>query len=144
MGYTTQFEGSFNIDKEVDKETYKLLKGIADTRRIKRAGLDKKYGVEGEFYFKDEKTGVVNYNEPPRTQPSLYCQWIIQEDRKTIIWDDGEKFYNYVEWIEYLINSILQPRGYTVNGLVIWQGEDMMDRGLISVKNNIVITKDLQ
>jgi hypothetical protein len=153
MGYTTDFEGKFTINKPVDDDTYNLLKGIATTRRMKRSGLSEKYGIDGEFYFEKEDFGncgqsdkpkqgrIVDYNNPPRTQPGLWCQWLIQEDRKTIEWDEGEKFYDYVEWIEYLIVTILSPRGYKVNGEVTWQGEDGYDMGKIIIKDNKVTTK---
>jgi hypothetical protein len=114
---------------------------------MKRAKLSEEYGVDGEFYFEDDgdfgqsrnpKFGIiVNYNEPPSTQPSLWCHWIILDDMQTIQWDGGEKFYNYVEWLEYLISKILEPAGYIVNGVIQWVGEDIFDdRGSISVEDN--------
>jgi len=146
MGYTTDFEGVFKIDKPVDEETAKLLKGLANSRRMKRN--IKGYGVEGEFYVEDVETedfwnkerdpNIVDYNTPPRTQPSLWCQWLLQEDDQTIAWDGNEKFYEYVEWIRYIIDRILQPRGYVVNGRVYWYGEGRHDNGLISVVDNKV------
>jgi len=63
------------------------------------------------------------------------------EQKTVIIWDSGEKFYEYVDWIKYLIDKILKPRGYVVNGLVDWQGEEFDDRGKIIVFNNVVKVK---
>ena len=54
------------------------------------------------------------------------------------MWDEGEKFYDYVEWMEYLIEKILKPRGYVVNGQVTWQGEDSDDKGMIDIRANVV------
>jgi len=152
MRYTTEFYGEFKINKKVDKKTYDLLKGIAETRRIKRGNLPKKYGVEGEFYCKNvddfgqsknpNEGKIINYSIPPKTQPSLYCQWLIQKDRQTIQWNGGEKFYNYIEWIKYLIKAILKPRGYFVNGEVEWQGEKPEDFGKIIIKNNVITIKN--
>lgn len=152
MGYTTDFEGGFKINKPVDEETYKLLIGLANTRRMKRSDLDKKYGVEGEFYCEDtENMGqtdkpsqgkIVDYNKPPKTQPGLWCQWLIQDDKQIIRWDGVEKFYDYIEWIKYLIKTILEPRGYEVNGEVAWYGEDRSDIGIIVIKDNNVSTKE--
>lgn len=151
MGYTTSFEGEFKVNKPVDEKTYDLLVGLATTRRMKRSGLDPKiYGVEGEFYCEDRRDSgqqnkpskgkIVDSNEPPSTQPSLWCQWLIQEDSQTIKWDEGEKFYHYVEWIKYLIDKILKPRGYIVDGEVHWRGEEFRDIGTIVVKDNKVKT----
>ena len=113
---------------------------------MKRQGLDAKYGVDGEFYYNPDSTefgqehdgSIVEFNRPPSTQPGLWCQWAPTEDRQGLEWDGGEKFYDYVEWMQYLIEQILKPRGYVVNGQVTWQGEDSDDRGMIDVRNNVV------
>jgi len=153
MGYSTDFRGEFKINKKVDEETYKLLVGLALTRRVKRSGLPKKYGVDGEFYFEESdfdnfgqsetpKEGkIVNNNEPPSTQPGLWLQWQIQEDHETIIWDRQEKFYNYIEWIIYIIDKILKPRGYVLEGRVDWRGEEWDDNGTITIKDNKISTR---
>lgn len=148
MGYTTEFEGSFKINKQVDQETFDLLRGLASTRRMKRTGLDKKYGVDGEFYVEEDnetpsKGTIVNYNVPPDTQPGLWCQWLIDDDKQTIYWDGVEKFYKYQEWIKYFI-KILKKKGYILNGTVLWQGEDIYDRGQIIIKNNKMKIKPLR
>lgn len=145
MGYTTDFEGQFDFDRPLDDDTYKLLTGLATTRRMQRN--IKGYGIEGEFFF-DEKDfdncgqtaddTVIDYNKPPRTQPSLWLQWIPTEDRLHLEWDGNEKFYRYVEWLKYLIQNIFNPRGYVLNGEVDYYGEDREDFGRIVIKNNIV------
>lgn len=79
-------------------------------------------------------------------QPGLWCQWVPNEDGTAIVWDEGEKFYEYVAWIEYLINHFLAPWGYKLNGEVRWVGEDSSDRGIILVVDNVVkvgIAKDV-
>lgn len=151
MGYSTDFTGEFVINKIIDDDTYRLLKGLATTRRMKRSGLEEELGQDGEFYFEDDgdygqsktpKYGeIVNYNQPPTPQPGLWLGWLIQEDKQTIMWDGGEKFYYYSEWITYLIDRILKPRGYVVNGEVEWNGEDHGDFGKIEVKDNVVTVK---
>lgn len=150
MGYTTDFEGQFNFDKPLDDDTYNLLEGISSTRRMKRKGLDPKYGVDGEFYYNPESNAfgqeddasVVNHNTPPRTQPGLWCQWVPTPDRLHLEWDYNEKFQEYIKWLEYLIEKIIAPRGYVLNGEVEWQGEDSRDIGKIVVKDNVVSTRE--
>ena len=146
MGYSTEFEGSFKINKPVDDDTYELLYGLATTRRMKRK-LGPEYGIEGEFFIakdsffgQDETPDIIDYNSPPITQPSLWCQWLIQEDRCTIKWDEQEKFYDYVSWIVYLIDKILKPRGYIVNCKVKWSGQSPNDTETIIVTDNKVRT----
>ena len=143
MGYSTDFSGQFTLDRKLDDETFDLLNGLASTRRMKR-NVDSKYGVDGEFYIgkgdfgQDEEDNIVDYNTPPRTQPSLWLQWIPTDDREHIEWDGNEKFYSYVEWIEYIINKVLKPKGYVLNGVVEWGGEERSDVGEITITDNVV------
>ena len=141
MGYSTDFSGKFTLNKPLDDETYKLLADLNQTRRMARQ-LGPEYGAEGEFYVDGEAgESVIDYNRPPSTQPSLWCQWQPTEDRMSIIWDGGEKFYEYVDWIKYIINRVLDPKGYVLNGEVWWDGEDQSDTGLISNTDNKVNIK---
>lgn len=153
MGYTTDFTGSFRVDKKLDDATFELLKGLSSTRRMARKGLDKTMGIEGEFFVdgkgfagQDDDASVVDHNRPPSTQPGLWCQWapVREDDGDYICWDGGEKFYEYVEWIQYLIKSVLAPRGYTITGVVKWQGEEMDDRGKLTITKNKITTKRLE
>lgn len=144
MGYTTEFEGQFDLNKKLDDETYEFLNKLATTRRMARS-VDAKYGVEGEFYVSGggyygqaDEDNVINHNRPPKTQPSLWCQWVPTADGLHIEWDECEKFYNYVEWIIYIIEKILKPRGYILNGSVRWRGESFDDSGTIEISDNMV------
>lgn len=144
MGYTTEFNGKFNLNKKLDKETHEFLTKLASTRRMKRK-LPPEYGIEGEFYVdgagyagQDREDSIVDYNKPPSTQPSLWCQWIPTHDGTAIEWDGGEKFYHYVDWIKYIIDKVLAPRGYSLSGVVDWRGEDWSDTGTIVVRDNKV------
>lgn len=148
MGYTTDFSGSFKLDRPLDIETFNLLKGLSSTRRMARNVDEKKYGVEGEFYVKgkgfagqDRDKTIIDFNTPPKTQPGLWCQWVPNDTGTEIEWDGNEKFYCYVEWIQYIIDKILTPRKYKLNGEVEWQGEDSGDVGKIVIKNNVVKVK---
>lgn len=100
MGYTTVFKGHFTFCCALDDETYKLLAGLESTRRMKRKFRKTDgYGVDGEFYVAEDEpvdpaTGkristIVDYNVPPRTQPSLWLHWIPSEDRRMLHWSGG-------------------------------------------------------
>jgi hypothetical protein len=84
---------------------------------------------------------IDEYNGPPSGQPSLWCQWTTNADGTEIEWDGGEKFYEYVEWMEYIIDSFLKPWGIVAEGEIEWQGEGRGDIGLIVVKDNVVNPK---
>jgi hypothetical protein len=102
-------------------------------------GPEAAYFVGGQGYAGQERdASVVDSNNPPKGQPGLWCDWTPSEDCTAIVWDGGEKFYYYGEWLKYLIDHFLGPWGYVVNGEMTWQGEDEEDVGTIYVVNNAV------
>lgn len=169
MGYTTDFNGQFDLNKPLAPEHKAYLEAFSGTRRMKRdayttedrpdpvrlaaglpVGLDGGYFVgegghagQGEWAWgsKPETFGILAYNFPPNGQPGLWCHWIPNDDGTAIYWDGGEKFYDYVEWIKYLIQHFLTPWGYVLNGEVEWFGEDANDRGMICIQDNVVKVK---
>ena len=148
MGYTTDFSGRFDLNKELSPKMKQYLTLFNETRRMKR-NTDEVFGVQGEFYVfgggsfgQANEPNIIDFNEPPTTQPSLWNQWTPTEDGMGIEWDGGEKFYSYTEWLVYLINKILAPNGYILNGVVQWQGEENGDVGEIFVENNRVFIQE--
>ena len=161
MGYNTDLIGSFEFNKPVTEELKNYIDRFSNTRRMKRdvekiktiypdwANLcfNGNLGEEGEYfvggdnilYGQGSDDSIVNGNFAPASQPGLWCQWIIRGDE--LVWDEGEKFYNYVEWLEYLIKHFFEPLGYVLNGDVLWQGEDYDDCGVICVQNNTIDLK---
>jgi len=137
MGYTTNFQGEFGLNKELTPTLKTFLEKLADTRRMSRV-VDVDFGVEGEFYVENDELGVTDNNNPSRTQPGLWCQWIPTEDGMGIEWDCNEKFYNYSEWLVYIIDTILAPNGYVLNGTVEYRGEEFSDIGELVVEDNQV------
>lgn len=159
MGYSTEFKGEFRLNKPLAPEHKAYLEKFAETRRFKRnesitatrpdpireavglpAGTDGGYfvGLRIPRHREYSAPDVVDYNREPAGQPSLWCQWVPSDDGSAIKWDGGEKFYDYVEWLEYIIQHFLTPWGYTLNGDVQWQGEEPGDIGLIVVKDSVV------
>lgn len=158
MGYTTEFIGSFEIDGDLNSEVIRLINGLSTTRRIKinTNELAKKmniteekciniYGKEGKFYFGNfsyNDTIILNNNEPPCDQPGLWCQWKLDIEQKKLVWDYGEKFYYYVEWLKYLIDNVFKLNNIELNGIMCYKGEDFDDMGCIKIcKNIITVTK---
>lgn len=158
MGYTTDFEGSFSLDKPLTTEHATYLRTFSATRRMKRDPMKAKdmidphrlavglpVGDDSEFFVgglgyagQENDSSVIEFNRPPAGQPGLWCQWVPGRGDSSIEWDGGEKFYAYVEWIRYLIEKFLAPWGYTLSGTVKWHGEDHDDMGRIVVENNKV------
>ena len=164
MGYHTDFFGSFDIHPSLKPEHIAYLKQFAYVRHMKRdpektalrpdplreavglsVGLEGAYfvGAGGDFgqeghVYSTAADDVLDHNHEPADQPGLWCQWVPSEDGAELKLDDGEKFYEYVEWLEYLIKHFLEPWGYTVSGQVDWEGDDRDDRGRIDVTVNII------
>lgn len=158
MGYSTDFDGQFNLDRPLSAEHAEYLVAFNDKRRMKRdpkiaetmpdpkrvavglpIGADGGYFVGGDgFSGQEHDVSVVDFNSEPAGQPGLRCGWWPSPDCCTIEWDGGEKFYFYVEWLQYLVAHFLKPWGYTLNGTVTWEGEGHDDKGRIVVKDNVV------
>ena len=79
----------------------------------------------------DDDPSILHCNEPPRGQPGLWCKWVPNEDGPVLVWSGAEKFYDYVEWLTYLIEHFLAPWGYFLDGEMTWQGEREEDRGIL-------------
>jgi len=109
VGYTTEFEGSFSIEPAMQQEHVAFINAYAERN---------------------------HRGDEPKT-PSYYCQWVVNNGK--LQWDMNEKFYNYVEWLEYLIEHFLSPWNYKLKGTIKYSGEETTDFGTITVKNNTVI-----
>lgn len=164
MGYTTDFDGSFDCTPALNESQIAYLKKFAETRRMKRdsniaatlpdplreaVGLP--IGEEGEFfvgcrgsYGQGGDDSVLNNNSPANTQPGLWCQWVPSDDGSQIEWDGGEKFYNYIEWIKYINEKFLKPWEIVLNGTVSWSGEDSGDVGVIVAKEGKIRYKEIE
>jgi hypothetical protein len=161
VGYSTYFKGQVNVFPALSQEHINYLTNFADIRHVARNNekipLDERASfwdeamqrrflsqgkpeVEGEFYIdgEDDDSSVLDTNRPPKSQPGLWCGWVPSEDGKMIVHDGGEKFYYYVEWLQYICKTFLAPAGYLANGIVGWQGEEVGDVGRIDVVNNNV------
>lgn len=106
MGYTAEFAGYLEPNREFTQEEINIITA-----------------------FNDERHEGTNY-------PGIWCQWTIENG--VLEWDGMEKFYNYIEWLEYLTVRFFEPWGIKLNGTMKWQGEDMDDRGKIEVVDNKV------
>lgn len=110
MSYHTKFTGQFDLDKTLTLEQFNILNDFAETDHRTEQGV-----------------------------PDIWCDWVPAKDGKAIACAGNDvSFYNYDEWLEYLIKHFLQPWGYALNGSARWQGEETGDTGTLSVRNNVV------
>jgi len=118
MGYTTYFQGNFtvNIPDTIPEET------IQDYYRA---------------FVRNQK----------KLDPNLsYCQWelIIDTNNKyDLCWDQGEKFYDYVEWLQLFLKDPFFSQ-FETSGLVYFSGEEVLDTGAIKIENKTVTVYCLQ
>lgn len=109
MGYTTKFTGTLKIEPALTLPHYQEILDIG------RDGANDETAPEGS-----------------------YMQWEPTKNGDGLSWDGGEKFYDYVEWLKWLIAKRLGPWGHTVNGTLKWSGESVSDNGTITVVDNAV------
>ena len=112
MGYDTKFEGEFRLDRPLAAEHSAILQRFAD-----------------------ESHNDTDY-------PGIWCQWVPSADGQALVWDQGEKFYDYVDWLKYLLTHYLIPWGYVLNGEVLWNGEAPGDIGKITVTKTAVRSQE--
>lgn len=156
MGYTTDFTGRFSLDKPLTLIHHKYLSAFADIRHMARdpekitkadpirTAAKLPIGKQGAYFVGNasedrgqaKSADIVDFNTPPEGVPGLWCDWAPDDLGLAIEWNGQEKFYDYQEWLQYIIDNFLGPWGYKLNGNVKWQGEDPADKGTISVVNN--------
>lgn len=166
--YINTFSQTRRIKRDVHKlmkiyEGKYGLPGVGPT-----ATPEEIYGIDGEWYVNNDFHGcpsIIDYNTPPghvmyndplykgmllyqenirrskecECQPSLWCQWILNDEGTELMWDEGEKFYNYIDWLNYLIKMFFTPWGIKLHGVVEYQGENPSDKGEIFVSSQAEI-----
>lgn len=159
MGYTTEFTGSVAVDPPLSPSEIDYLRRFAKSRRFARTAgpyaLDKESGFRGP--------DVIDYNQPPHGQPSLWCDWEPTSDGTAIEWNRVEKFHDADIWMQYLIDTFLKPGAsvqaelaqpipgrvydaafgaftfdHVVNGVIDAQGEDPDDTWRLVVRDGRV------
>ncbi len=117
MGLQTDFYGRFAFDHPLAAEHQAILEEFAEEEHEPGEGDDQ--------------------------PPNLYCQWKPTADGAWLEWDGVEKFYDYGEWLEYLISHFLKPWGYTLSGEVSYKGWTEGVAGTVSVEDNqVAVTRE--
>jgi len=117
MGYTTSFEGKFKLSKIPSGPVIAELLAL---------------------------TGEKGTKASKALPPDSYCQWELTRDCLHIQWDGGEKFYNYIEWLQFIITHVLKPDGVSISGEVKFDGEEFGDQGILKIKCGKVVSEKLQ
>lgn len=91
-------------------------------------------------YFDIVPTSTLDHNRPPTTQPGLWCNWESNPDGTLIRWNGAEKFYEYIRWLQYIIDHFMIPWGRKLTGEITFQGEARRDAGTMHITDNILTT----
>ena len=119
MGLNTDFHGQFTLDRPLTAKHQTILE---------------------EFTEEEHEPSKADADGQP---PNLYCQWRPTADGTGLEWDGAEKFYDYSEWLEYLIAHFLKPWGYVLSGEVRYNGWTEGVAGTIIVANNqVTVTRE--
>lgn len=119
MGYTTNFEGKVNFSRPLTVIEYNEL-----------------------CEMNDDPEKCRQYT-PKDTLPNAYMQWVSNKDGTALVWDGGEKFYDYIHWLRWLIKYYFTPRDIILNGEFRWAGEEVSDVGVLKVLDNKVSSEKL-
>lgn len=149
MGYTTEFKGQIRVEPKLSQEEIEFFTKFTETRRMECDQGPYYVNRGGSFGQDSTDTGVISYNSPPSGQPGLWCQWIPTEDGQFIEWNGTEKFYNSVEWMQYLITHFFGDhpkaaeelpflKSHLLSGRIEAHGEEYGDRWVLIVENNTV------
>ena len=111
MGYDTKFSGAVKLSRALT---------IAEASVILEANNDPD-SIQGEH-------------------PRSYMQWVPTQSLDHIVYDGNEKFYEYVDWMKWLVNY-LKGIGITADGEIDWSGDQAGDTGTIVVANSEVTVR---
>lgn len=124
MGYSTSFSGGFKLNRELTHKEWMELRRLAD------------YDSRDDGFYAE-------FTDTPDTIPDAYLQWEPNDDGTEIVWNGGEKFYEYIHWLRWLVKHYLKPHGLVINGDVRWQGDEVEDSSVIVADNNKVTFRKL-
>ena len=111
MGYTTEFEGKISVDPALTLDQFNLINDLKDSEDWRKGN----------------------------GQPGGWCGWRPAKDGTGILWDDSEKFYYSVEWMQYIIDLLPE---HQFSGEIAAQGEEMSDRWILQVKHRMAVKLD--
>jgi len=151
MSCDMEYRGSIEFTGAISdlEKVYAIVDGLSSTRRVKRdMSLAPKltedtngFGVEGEFYFGDDKTTIVNNNTPPGEQPSLYCGWM-PNALGEIYWNYEERADTVDGWICYIVEHVIKANNCVANCDIEFRGADWDLWGTVVIKDNVVEVYD--
>lgn len=120
MGYSTRFDGKFTFNKQPPQEA-----------------LDEILALE-DYEVPHEKTwgGGFRRLPGPRGEPDYPCDWELTRRLDSIEHSGSEKSYCWYEWLVWIDEKVLRPRGCYLVGQVAYRGDDRDDFGTVYADEN--------
>jgi hypothetical protein len=148
VGYDTFFRGEFKLNKRLSDAHAAYLRAFVEKRHVTyndkaietcsdplRVAVGLPLGPGGTF-FVGTSHEIDDANTPPPGVPGVWCRWEPNYENTAIVWDGSEKFYDYVEWLAWIVTHLLSPWGYVLSGTIEWRGDSADDYGSIVVTRN--------
>jgi len=110
MSVRVRLEGQLKLNKPLSVEDFTMLKNFNETRH------------EGDEF------------------PSIWCQWVPTSDGMHIEYDGNEGFSEFRPWLMYLIENLLEPKGYKLSGVIHWDFLEDADIGTLYVVDSTIRT----
>jgi len=131
MGYTTYFNGSFELSRKLTVSEINTLLAMCAEETPEEfeddEDIPRSYGCPWVPYAIKNKRPV--HLERGVTGPDLEV---------ILVPINEEKVYDWDVWMGYLAEKLFVRWGVKVSGRVVWQGEDSGDSGVIFAKDNKV------
>jgi len=126
MGYNVYYRGEIQISPPLTKEHADVVLAFAKGERNQLT----------EAIYKSIA------DSPDPDLPGYADLFELSEDRSLILPDESEGRHGLRLWLVLLIEHVLEPLAYVLNGEVSWTADEDDDRGTIYVKDNVVETID--
>ena len=137
MSNSTIQISKFHISGEVTPELLSYINNFSTSRRMKRSNkkikklypnwkdccLNGELGTDGEYFVCPEErkkdSSILDYNIPPATQPSLWCDWEIAENNGSyyIQWNGNDGFSYPAPWLQYIVDNFIVPNNLSISGV---------------------------
>lgn len=159
MGYYSIGIGKLYVNQKLDEQTkqkfQRLLESsfcqrdiqkIAEKENISEEQAVELFGQEGELYPRHrdpEKETLIQPIKPVSFFPEGTCCLWNYEDNYGYFYLPQEhcRLYNYISMLNYIIQHILSPNNYTLNGKIFVLGQEN-EVELIDIQNNNIIRKE--
>lgn len=140
MGYTTEFQSAIVVRPQLPNEFVSRWNEAKQGTPGKAYVASSRWDEDGQWVLDepDMLPGVVH-----AAKPQAWCRWELAqwtmietlEPVTLISWDGWEKFYDYEEWLQVLVDVIEREHGaHEYDGAMDWSGEDPDDAGRLFVE----------